>query len=278
MGEVMAFERLSGESLEYFPCRYGGSKLLFRGPRQDTNGAFVAVLGGSETHGKFVAAPFTDILAKDTGHSIVNLGFMNAGVDLFGTDQAVIDLCRKAQSVVLQVMGAQNLSNGYYTVHPRRNDRFLKASGRLRRLYPEIDFVRFHFTRHLLTSLRDCCPERFEHVREELKRTWVSRMQILLRRIAGDVTLLWISDRSPDERPADEIGSDPVMIERQMLDQLAGKVSTLVEVVASDKACVRNLEGKICSDLEAPIAAEMPGPALHREVAEALARALPVLA
>ena len=37
-----------------------------------------------------------------------------------------------ARLTVLQVTGAQNMSNRFYSVHPRRNDRFLKASPLLR--------------------------------------------------------------------------------------------------------------------------------------------------
>ncbi|MBT8409653.1 MAG: hypothetical protein KJN93_08520 [Alphaproteobacteria bacterium] len=272
----MAYERLSSEALEYFPCRYGGSKLLFRGPREDVSGDYIAVLGGSETYGKFVEKPFTRLLADKTEQVVVNLGVMNAGVDIFGSDQAVVELCRKARSTVVQVMGAQNLSNAFYTVHPRRNDRFLKASGALRDLYPEVDFVRFHFTRHLLSSLRDCCPDRFCEIRSELQKTWVRRMKALIGRIGGDVVLLWMAEQKPGALVIDEMESDPIMVEPPMLDELASLVRGRVDVTPSASARDSGLDGKIYSELEAAVAGEMPGPIFHSEVAEALAKALPV--
>jgi hypothetical protein len=61
--------------------------------------------------------------------------------------------------------GAQNLSNRLYTVHPRRNDRFLRASGILRTIYRDVDFTEFHFTRHMLDHLRCLSEDRFDIVR-----------------------------------------------------------------------------------------------------------------
>ena len=75
---------------------------------------------------------------------------------------------------VVQVMGAQNLTNRFYTVHPRRNDRFLRAAPDLQALYPEVDFTEFHFTRHLLRTLRWSSADRFEVVAEELRAVWVA--------------------------------------------------------------------------------------------------------
>ena len=56
---------------------------------------------------------------------------------------------------MIQVSGAQNLSNRFHAVHPRRNDRFLRASTLLKTIYRDVDFTEFNFTRHLLTTLRD---------------------------------------------------------------------------------------------------------------------------
>ena len=54
----MSFAFPGETSLDYLPCRYGRSKLLFRGPRRDLTAPYAAVLGGGETYGKYVARPF----------------------------------------------------------------------------------------------------------------------------------------------------------------------------------------------------------------------------
>ena len=108
--------------------------------------------------GASTAAPV--LVGRDTRksgpmlESALVAGICSAGVDVFCADETVLSACNDARAVVFQVMGAHNLSNRYYTVHPRRNDRFLKASALMRNQFPEIDFTEFHFTRHLLTALR----------------------------------------------------------------------------------------------------------------------------
>ena len=47
---------------------------------------------------------------------MVNLGVTHAGPDLYLKDDAVIDIARKAQLCVLQIMGAHNMSNPYYKI------------------------------------------------------------------------------------------------------------------------------------------------------------------
>lgn len=58
----MAYQSLGDTSLEYFPCRYGASKILFRGPQRSLEGEYVAAIGGSETYGKFVEFPYPDLM------------------------------------------------------------------------------------------------------------------------------------------------------------------------------------------------------------------------
>ena len=70
----MAYAYPGDGALDYFPCRYGMSKLLFRGPHRELDGPFCAVLGGTETYGKFVADPYPALVEQMTGLRMVNLG------------------------------------------------------------------------------------------------------------------------------------------------------------------------------------------------------------
>ena len=81
----------------------------------------------------------------------------------------MLSACANAQVTVIQILGAHNMSNRFYTVHPRRNDRFLRASPMLRGIYHDVDFTEFNFTRHMLSRLREISEERFALVVEELK-------------------------------------------------------------------------------------------------------------
>ncbi|MEQ9260122.1 MAG: DUF6473 family protein [Roseovarius sp.] len=239
-------------------CRYDGSRLLFRGPPRPLEGEFVACLGGTETFAREVALPFPDLLEELTGLTCVNFGWPNAGVEAFANDRALMGSAARARACVLQVPGAANLSNMYYRVHPRRNDRFLQPTEALQALYPEVDFMEFSFTRHLLGRLMALSPERFAYIREELATVWLASMRGLIGRIGAPVVLLWLSGRPPEARcdspdPAD----DPAFVTRVMLEALRGEVAAVVELVLPREAGAGGF-----------------GPAQHAAVAEALVPAL----
>jgi len=218
----MAFEQFGAGALDYYPCRYGKSKLLFRGPRKKLNKPYCAVIGGSETYGKFVEEPYPLLLERMAERSVVNLGYMNAGTDVFANDPTVLEICADAEVTVIQIMGAQNLTNRFYTVHSRRNDRFLKPSDLLNTVYREVDFTEIHFTRHLLCALTEASDQKFEMVRDELKNAWVARMRTILSRVGGRVILLWLAEHSPDDQPSGEnLGPNPLFVDRGMIEQLA---------------------------------------------------------
>lgn len=270
----MTYESMGPEILDYFPCRYGTSKLLFRGPRRRISGDYVAYLGGIETYGKFIELPFPTLVEHETGLKSVNLGCANVGVDAYLGDKSLIELCANAQVTVIQVMGAQNMSNRFYAVHPRRNDRFVRASSLLRTIYSEVDFTEFSFTRHLLTSLERVEPTKFTMVRNELKEAWVARMTTLIKQIDNKVVLLWLADHAPGEGPVD---TEPMFIDKSMIDRLSEVAAAVVEIVATPFEKERGLDEMAFRAFEEPAASEMLGPVVHRRTALELSRILQTL-
>ncbi|MGC9370930.1 MAG: DUF6473 family protein [Paracoccaceae bacterium] len=259
-------------ALDYSPCRYGGSRIQFRGPERPLDGAYCAMLGGTETYGKFIERPFPQLVEDQIGRTVVNLGQVNAGIDVFSAEDSVGRVCNHARVNVVQVLGAQNMSNRFYTVHPRRNDRFLRASAMLKAVYREVDFTEFHFTRHMLGALRAVSAERFALLVDELKATWLARMRNLAGQLPGPTVLLWLSDRPPrDQRHDSGLGRDPLFVDRAMVEAVRPLFTEYVEVVASRDAYAKGLDGMVFPPFEQSAAAKMPGPAVHDEAAEALA-------
>ena len=123
-------------ALDYFPCRYGASKSLFRGPLRDLSRPYVAMLGGSPTFGKYVDHPYPALVERALGLPVANLGGLNAGPDFYLSDPGLMDVAAGAQLAVVQITGAEAVSNPFYSVHGRRNDRFLAATPALRPLTP----------------------------------------------------------------------------------------------------------------------------------------------
>lgn len=265
----MAFEHQGAGALDYFPCRYGKSKLLFRGPRRNLDQTFCAALGGTETYGKFIQKPWPALVEQRIGVPTINLGYLNAGTDVFVNEPEITEACSKAAVTVVQLMGAQNMSNRFYAVHPRRNDRFLRASSMMQAVFREVDFTEFNFTRHMLHALADRTPDKFALVVDELRAAWVARMKMLLEKIEGKVILLWLGDhRAPGSR--DRLGPDPLLVDQAMVDELRPLAAELVRVEPSAAARAAGTAGMHFAAMEEPAAAGMPGPMVHQEVAEAI--------
>lgn len=275
----MTYDALGHGVLDYLPCRYGMSKMLFRGPRRDLDkGPYVAFVGGTETYGKFIEKPFPALVEERTGMTTANFGFPNAGIDVFAQDPFVVGAAANARASVVQIMGTANMSNRFYSVHPRRNDRFVAASQLLRTIYREVDFAEFNYTKHMLNHLLTISPERFEAVKLELQEAWVARMRLILGQMRGNTVLLWFAAYAPDG-PDDlttmsGIGPDPLFVTRGMIDAVRDFATDVVEVVASDAAVAAGTRGMVYGELEEPAAREMLGPVAHAEAAKALCPSL----
>jgi hypothetical protein len=260
-------------ALDYFPCRYGMSRAVFRGPERDLSGDYVAMLGGSPTFGKYVPAPFPLLVEEATGFPVANLGGLNAGADFYLSDPAALAVAAGARVAVVQVTGAEAMSNPFYTVHSRRNDRFLAATPALRALYPEVEFTDIHFTRHLLMVLQRAGQDRFATIVAGLKANWLTRMAALLAQLPERRILLWLADSAPPE-VAFDLTLPPLFVDAGMLAALGPMVTMTVEVIPSTAARAEGLQRMQVPETELATARCLPGSAVHDEVA---ARLAPVL-
>lgn len=263
-------------ALDYSPCRYGASKAVFRGPERDLTQPYVAMLGGSATFGKYVERPFAVLVEQALGRPVANLGALNVGPDFYLSDPAAMDIAAGAQVAVVQVTGAEALSNPFYTVHSRRNDRFLAATPLLRGLFPQVDFADIHFTRHLLQVLERSDAGAYAQVVAGLKQVWLDRMRQLLAQLPRRRLLLWLADAPPPER-AEALEPAPPFIDRAMLEALRAEVSDVVIATPSLRARSMAPFDKTYPETEAALAACLPGAAVHAEVAAELAPVLRVL-
>lgn len=269
----MAYQALGEESLDYMPCRYGRTRLLFRGPRRDLSGRFVAALGGIETYGRYVPHPWPELVEQAVGQKVVNLGCPQAGPDAWLSDPALFDVLERAAVVVVQVTAACDVTNRLYAVHPRRNDRFIKASPLLQTVYRGVDFTDFSFTRHMLRALAEADAGRFALVAEEVRAAWLARMGLLLDRLPGRKVLLWMGDHAPGAR-VDAVFGEPLLVDREMLEGFAGKVDAVAVAVASEAARRQGTAGMVFPAMAEPAARGLPGVQAHAEVAGVVAGVL----
>lgn len=270
----MKQETLEPEMLSYAPCRYGASRVLFRGPRKRLDQPYLAFLGGTETYGKFIEKPFPALVERAMRQTCVNFGCVNGGIDAFVNDATVMDICYNAELTVVQVMGANFLSNRFFTVHPRRNDRFLQASTVLKAIYHDIDFAEFSFTRHMLGALHNKSIERFETVVIELREAWMARMHSLLDQVGENAVLFWFSEAEPSNVPWSDLPHqlqvDPLFITKDMIDRLRPLVKDVIIAQPSRDALTRGTNGMIYPISQKGAAHEMLGVDCHKEAAAAL--------
>ena len=240
----------------------------------------VAVIGGTETFGKFVVHPFPILLEQMCGRPVVNLGVQNGGLDSFVSDPVICEVAQRARVAVLQIMGAQGVSNAFYRVHRRRNDRFVAPTSKLCRLYPEVDFAEFNFVRHMLERLFRVCPSRFDVVVRELQRAWSIGMMTLVNRLAMPVVLVWMAQTAPRlmrELDLDPSQPDPLFVTREMVQEISAQVDGAVEILRPIGR-EGELKGMVFSEFERPAAKLLPGPVFHGAIATTVSMAIaPVL-
>ena len=215
-------------------CRYGSSPLIFRGPAKPLDGRHIAFVGSSETVGRNAEFAYPEMLETELGEVCINLAQTNASMETFLYDTVAPNVCRDSILTVVSIMSAANLSNRLYSVHPRRNDRFIKPSPLLRALFPDVSFHEICFVRHLLGVLQADSPQKFELVQEELKAAWAARMKAFLDRIGSHVILVSLQAENTSldlDRVGDpSLGTDPLFVTESMVETLRSKVQNIVTV------------------------------------------------
>ncbi|MEM1234597.1 MAG: DUF6473 family protein [Pseudomonadota bacterium] len=257
----MADMGLGRSLLEIEPCRYGYSQLDCRGPEADLDRPYIAFLGATETVGPFLTRPFPYLVADALGMGCANLGVKNAGPDVFLGDPELLRVAQGAQAVVIEVMTAINLSNAFYKVHPRRNDRVIRSHPALYDLARGLDTTDIHFTGHLLKEVRRLSPEGAQTLVKTVQAAWIERMQSLVMAIGRPVHIL---------RFVTEGAGQARLVEPLMLAALATMAASITRVTPSEAALSEGTEDMFFQPGEQHIAMEMLSATAHQEAAEIL--------
>jgi len=222
---------------------------------------YVLFLGGTETYGKFVADPYPIRTSQELELTAVNLGVCNTGPDLYLSEPTLTAFSRRAQATVVQIPGIQNLTNRYYSVHPRRNDRFVEAANLLRTIYRDVEFSDFHFTGHLLMHLNLLDEQRFDILRVELQQAWFARMTTLIHALSGPVILVNLNATD------DPLGLHPTA---DMVTALRPLVHDILDAPVSDGAKAEGTARMIHMPLEKAAAEQLLSQRGHEELANEL--------
>lgn len=262
-------------SPDYLPCSYGTSRLCFRGPKAELNGNYIACLGGVETFGRFMPSPYPSLIAEAIDVPCVNLGANHAGPEFYLEDQVVLEIARKASVVVMELPSCSMVSNPFYRVHPRRNDRIVEIMRSLRGLYPDVDFTEFHFINHMLETLLRRDAVRFIPVLHGLQTAWLEKVSRLIEHLDGHVILMWLSRVKPPQHRAMKLDHEPLFVSSEMIAQIVARTGVRFErVIPSKFALEHDGQGMVYDPLNIITVKTMLGSGAHLEVTEHL---LPVI-
>jgi Domain of unknown function (DUF6473) len=273
-GIFMSFETIIENGLRYDTYRFGRTRQIFRGPKPDLSRPYVACIGASETYGKFVETPFPALLRQTLAMSVANWGTPDAGPAFFLRDPVMVEACSNARLCVVQIMPALNMSNRLYSVFHRRNGRLKEPSDMLQLLYPTVDFSRYSYVYNMVSRLQVTDEDKFSLVEAELRMAWVARMKELLEAIETPKILLWISQRSPDDKSGRlsprSPGSNPALVDRSMLETIAPLADGVVEYVATEDEAQGREGDRIFTEEQEVAARRHPSATMHTLAAGAL--------
>lgn len=276
----MSEMQLDDPLFDYNVYRFGRSRQVFRGPKPNLNGHYLAFLGGSYTFGRYTDYPFPSLISEEFAITSINLGTHGAGPGFFLGDPEVKHAASNARLCVVEVMNASSISNRMFTVRPRRNVRLHDVSDLMRGIFPEVEFDRFAFVFPMLRFLKNLDPERFKLVENEMKNAWIGRTQTLLSSLHSPTILLWFSTRTPDDLALGVASSShaghPHYVDRAMIDTVKDAADGYVECV-TQVGLPQNLQVDGRTVLFRPSGMpinenkQYPSPEMHEAAADALA-------
>ncbi|RRH76960.1 DUF6473 family protein [Falsigemmobacter faecalis] len=238
---------LSAEPV-FATCQFGQSRLRFRAQETVLGRADVTVLGSGISFGRFCREPWPDLLARGAGLRLRNLAVPQTGPEAWAQDDDLMALALRSSLQIVELPCCLRVSNRFWQLHPRRNDRIIRVLPPLKALYPELDLAEVIFSGHLLRLLESICPRRFALVQEAAARAWLDRMGALLADLPGPVVLLWL--HMPQPRALSP-GAD-------LVQALRNQVRAVVEVNVSPPPGAQGPEG------------HFPDAASHRRIADRL--------
>lgn len=188
------------DDLAAAPYRLPDSRVDLRGPEPPAGAACGVCLGGAETRAEGLDRPWPALLGRACGVAMRNLGVAHAGPQLYLDDPGLRHAIEAAPVAVIAPLAPANVSNRFYRVHRRANDRYVGRSRALALLFPEVDMSDVHYVGHLHALLSAADAVRYGILRAELARAWTARMATLLA-LAPQRAVLLSPAESADQPP-----------------------------------------------------------------------------
>jgi hypothetical protein len=191
---------------------------------------FGVAIGGAATFGRFVTAPFAEILGRKNDMQVLNLGFPGAGPAFFLRRPELLTWINRAEFVVVESMAGRNLANG------RFEERDASGTPVGRELRDPIETTHPFDPQPLEGEISTAIAS---FANQQL--LWFQEMTELFRRISVPrMCLLWFSRRKPEYNRglgnlARSWADMPQYVGRELLNELVQVSGVhLVEIVSTE--------------------------------------------
>ena len=261
------------EVADYQYYQLPGTRKWFRGPPlTDPNARPVTFLGAASCFGRFVPTPYADLIAKDLGVTVRNLGYGGARAGFYSGDPVLLSTINQSSCVVLELFSARGTATS-------KTEPASEHSARLRWIGSDEEFV---FSDRFFTAARNTLSAAdFANLIKEIRNGYVRETTELLRKIRVPKIVFWLSQREPDtDATLGEPRSFPHFVDGECVSRIGAAADAFVSVVSR-----RGIPSKLRSrttgepveifpwkELEQRSANDYyPSPEMHVDAAEALA-------
>lgn len=257
-----------------------GCSFAVRGPlppMNDRTRPLIACLGSAATFGRMVDKPYATNLAEATGSHVLNLGFGGARPETYLLEPSILDLCKRCDLVVLELMSARSYSSDLF-VPCNHLGKFGALTDHYPATLPQANARRLVGKRITADqayrwAVRNLSWAALEHIRRQLLEAYLRDCRELVSKIGKPTLLLWLSRRSIDlvRAPGSYASwscTFPHFVDRSTVAELRRLAIGLVDI--SDFAATESPKtpatkgGSLFGDY-------YPSPAMHAEAALRLA-------
>ena len=182
------------------------SGLFFRGPQAGPlePGGYIVCLGAAQTFGCFTEHPYPQLLEKELGMPVVNLGYGGAGPRFFVRHPELLPLINGAALVIVQVMSARSEDNDRFVSDGLEYLTVRQTGERVSALKGYTDLLAEHDRRlqwmpglaRKLTRVVKGHPE-VRRLLAQTRANWIANYRELFSQITAPTALLWFSRRTP---------------------------------------------------------------------------------
>lgn len=238
----------------------------------------VAFIGSAAVFGRFSHDPFPQIIARETGLSVANLGYGGARPEVYLTDPAMMRVIERARVVVVELMSGRGYENDMLApVSPLFNAVTIKPAYQDRLAMPDI-------TEHLFVdrpwdrAFVDLPPDEVAHLLAQSAKRLEEDLAAIIARSQSAIVLHLAQEPLP--ATIADVGANtyrfPHLVSQDMALRLSGgrPFCSVVSKVGIPSAIVDRTTGEPAPLMvgwpDPTVNAYYPSPEMHRLAADAL--------